>query len=68
VHAILRLNEGQEITDEEIFSHCREYIAGYKVPQSIEIRAVAFPITGAGKIMKNELREPYWINETRAIN
>jgi acyl-CoA synthetase (AMP-forming)/AMP-acid ligase II len=68
VHAILRLNEGLEVTDEEIFNHCREYIAGYKVPQSIEIRTEAFPITGAGKIMKNELREPYWLNETRAIN
>jgi acyl-CoA synthetase (AMP-forming)/AMP-acid ligase II len=68
VHAIIRLNEGQKITDKEIISHCREYIAGYKVPHSIEIRVEPFPITGAGKIMKNELRAPYWINETRAIN
>ena len=68
VHAIIRINEGHKITDAEVFNHCREYIAGYKIPQSIEIRIEAFPITGAGKIMKNELREPYWINETRAIN
>ena len=68
VHAIIRLNEGQEITDEEIRSHCREYIASYKIPHSIEIRIEPFPITGAGKIMKNELRAPYWINKTRAIN
>jgi acyl-CoA synthetase (AMP-forming)/AMP-acid ligase II len=68
VHAIIRLNEGQKITDEEVISHCREYIAGYKLPHSIEIREEPFPITGAGKIMKNELRAPYWINEKRAIN
>jgi len=68
VHAIIRLNEGHKLTNEEVISHCREYIAGYKVPHSIEVRIEPFPITGAGKIMKNELRAPYWINETRAIN
>lgn len=68
VHAIIRVNEGHKLTNEEVISHCREYIAGYKVPHSIEVRIEPFPITGAGKIMKNELRAPYWINETRAIN
>ena len=68
VHAIVRLNQGQNPTEREITEHCREYIAGYKVPHSIEFRTEPFPMTGAGKLRKVELRAPYWENQKRAIN
>ena len=35
-------------------------IAGYKVPKSIEFRAEALPKSGPGKVLKRELRAPYW--------
>jgi len=68
VHAIIRLNQDQNTTEIEITEHCREYIAGYKVPNSIEFRKDPFPMTGAGKLRKVELRAPYWENKKRAIN
>ena len=43
-----------------LIAHCRARIAGYKVPKTIEIRAEALPKSAAGKILKRELREPYW--------
>ncbi len=69
VHAIIRFNEGQTTaTKESVIDHCRKHIAGYKVPRSIEFRTEPFPMTGAGKIRKVELRAPYWKNQQRAIN
>ena len=68
VHAIIRINEGQSVTEESLINHCREYIAGYKVPRSIEFRTELFPMTGAGKIRKSDLRAPYWEKQKRAIN
>jgi acyl-CoA synthetase (AMP-forming)/AMP-acid ligase II len=68
VHAIIRLNEGEEVTKEELKKHCREHIAGYKTPYSIEFRDEPFPMTGAGKLRKIDLRAPYWENQQRSIN
>lgn len=68
VHAIIRFNEGADASKDEIIAHCREHIAGYKLPQSIEFRQEPFPMTGAGKLRKVELREPYWANSERSIN
>ena len=39
VHAIVVLNEGATVTEQELMDHARESIAGYKVPKSIEFRA-----------------------------
>jgi long-chain acyl-CoA synthetase len=48
------------ITAAELIDHCRPLIAGYKVPKRIEVRTEPLPKSGAGKILKRELREPYW--------
>jgi len=68
VHAIIRLNENETMTEKEIIDHCKENIAGYKVPKSIEFRVEPFPMTGAGKYKKNELRDPFWKDKSRSIN
>jgi long-chain acyl-CoA synthetase len=49
-----------DVTPEALISHCREAIAGYKVPKQIELRTAPLPKSGAGKVLKRELREPYW--------
>jgi long-chain acyl-CoA synthetase len=49
-----------DVTPEALISHCREAIAGYKVPKQIELRTEPLPKTGAGKVLKRELREPHW--------
>lgn len=68
VHAIIRRKPDATCSEKEIIAFCREYIAGYKVPRSIEFREEPFPITGAGKIQKNTLRDTYWKGRTRNIN
>jgi long-chain acyl-CoA synthetase len=49
-----------DVAEEDLIAHCRGLIAGYKVPKVIELRAEPLPKSGAGKVLKRELREPYW--------
>ncbi len=58
VHAVIVLAAGQNPTAEELQAHCREHIAGYKVPRSFEFPE-ALPVSGAGKILKRDLRDSY---------
>lgn len=68
VHAVVVLGEGGEAAESDIIDHCREKIAGYKVPRSVEFRSEPLPISGAGKILKNELRSPYWEGSQKKVN
>ncbi|QRY77925.1 long-chain-fatty-acid--CoA ligase [Pseudomonas sp. PDNC002] len=67
VHAVVVRKPGVEVAAEDLRSYCREYIAGYKCPKSVEFRE-ALPLTGAGKILKRELREPFWAGKSKAVN
>lgn len=60
--------EVDESTEASIVSHARESIAGYKVPKSVEFRAEPLPLSGAMKVLKRELRAPYWEGKERGIN
>jgi long-chain acyl-CoA synthetase len=68
VHAIVVPQAGAEVTEEEIIGHAREWIAGYKVPKSVELRAEPLPLSGAMKVLKRDLRAPYWEGRDRAVN
>ena len=59
--------EGADLTEAAIISHARESIAGYKVPKSVEFRAEPLPLSGAMKVLKRELREPYWEGREKRI-
>ena len=50
----------ETVTEEEIISHLRPLIAGYKIPRHIIIQNEPLPKSAAGKILKRQLREPYW--------
>jgi acyl-CoA synthetase (AMP-forming)/AMP-acid ligase II len=67
VHAIVRLTAEGVATQQDIIDHCRIYIAGYKCPRSVVFREEPFPLTGAGKVRKVELRKPYWEGRGGAI-
>jgi long-chain acyl-CoA synthetase len=58
VHAVVVPRH--EVAPEELIAHCRDAIAAYKVPKVIELRVEPLPKSGAGKVLKRELREPYW--------
>ena len=68
VHAIVILHPGAEATAAELQAHCHEMIAGYKCPRSIEFRTDPFPLSGANKVLKTELRKPYWEGRDRQIS
>jgi acyl-CoA synthetase (AMP-forming)/AMP-acid ligase II len=68
VHAIVILHPGREVTEEELISYCRERIAGYKLPKSVTFRDEPLPLSGAGKVLKTELRKPYWEGRERQVN
>jgi long-chain acyl-CoA synthetase len=56
VHAVIVLHPGTAATEAELIGHCRELIAGYKCPRSVAFRTDPLPLSGAGKVLKNELR------------
>jgi long-chain acyl-CoA synthetase len=62
VHAIIILHEGQDLGAKEIITHCRERIAHYKCPRSVEFRTEPLPLSAAGKVLKRELRAEFLRN------
>ncbi|MFQ6328102.1 long-chain-fatty-acid--CoA ligase [Nocardia sp. CWNU-33] len=59
VHAVVVLLPDRQTTPDELTIHCKQLIANYKIPRSIEF-ADALPMSGAGKILKRDLRQRYW--------
>jgi long-chain acyl-CoA synthetase len=67
VHAVVVPRPGATVTEEDLKAWGRERIAGYKVPKTIEFRAEPLPLSGAMKVLKRELRAPYWAGKERAV-
>jgi long-chain acyl-CoA synthetase len=59
VHAIVVLHPDTTVSGDQLRTHCRELIAGYKVPKAIEISSEPLPKSGPGKILKRVLRDRY---------
>ena len=68
VHAAVVCRLGEQVDETSIVEHCRTLIASYKIPRSIEIHDQPLPKTGAGKILKRQLREPYWTGRERHVS
>jgi long-chain acyl-CoA synthetase len=68
VQAIIVPKPGAVLTAEQVIEHCHEHIAGYKCPKSVDFRDTPLPLSGAGKVLKRDLREPYWKGFTKAVN
>jgi acyl-CoA synthetase (AMP-forming)/AMP-acid ligase II len=67
VHAVVVLAPGATLTAGELREHVKTFIAGYKAPRSMEI-ADALPLSGAGKVLKRELRQKYWDGTERQVH
>ena len=67
VKALVVLAPGAEATPEDLIAHCRDLIAHYKCPTSVEIRT-ELARTATGKLQKFKLRAPYWEGMERAVN
>jgi len=67
VHAVVVPHAGAEVTVEAILAHARASVAGYKVPKSVELRSEPLPLSGAMKVLKRELRAPWWQGRGKSI-
>ena len=59
VHAVVVPKPGAAPDPQALIAHCRTLIAGYKCPRTVEIRRASLPLSGVGKVRKNELREEW---------
>ena len=66
VHAVVVLRSGRHLSETELVAHCRQEIAGYKCPRSVEFRT-EIPLSPAGKVLKYKLRESFWSSRDRAV-
>ena len=66
VKAIVELSPGQEVAAEELIALCREKLGAVKSPKTIDFTP-ALPRSAAGKVLKKDLRAPYWAHAARAI-
>ncbi len=64
--ACVALKEGQALAVEELIAYCRDHLAGYKIPRQLTI-VEELPRNPSGKILKKELRKPYWEGAQRNI-
>jgi len=68
VHAVVMRKPGAEVSEADVIEFCRARIAHHKCPRSVAIRSDPLPLSGAGKILKRELRKPYWEGAERQVN
>jgi len=63
---VVVLKSGATATADDIRAHCKGLIGGYKCPRSVDF-VPAMPMSGAGKVLKTKLREPYWAGQQRQV-
>ena len=66
VHATVVRSPGSSLTGQEITAFAREHLASYKVPRSVDFTG-ELPRTGSGKLLKRQLRAPYWTGRTAQV-
>ena len=66
VHAIIVARQGSDLSDQAVIDHCRSLIADYKRPRSVEFKST-LPLSAAGKVLKAELRQPFWASHNRNV-
>jgi long-chain acyl-CoA synthetase len=68
VMAYVVLRPGKALNANDLISHCRQFLANYKVPRRIEFSDEELPKNGSGKILKKALRERFWALQERAVS
>ena len=66
MHAFV--NATEPVDPDDLDAHCRSLLAGYKIPRSYTIGSDPLPRSAIGKVLKTELREPYWKDRDRRVN
>ena len=66
IKALVVVRDGETVTEAELIAHCRERLAHFKAPTSVELRD-ALDRTATGKLQKYKLRQPYWAGRDRSV-
>ena len=66
VKAVVVLRQGMEATEDEMIEFCRGKLGGFERPTSVDF-AARLPRNATGKVVKRELREPYWEGQARRV-
>jgi acyl-CoA synthetase (AMP-forming)/AMP-acid ligase II len=67
VMACVVLKPGMALSANDLATHCRQFLANYKIPRRFEFSDTELPKNGPGKILKRVLRERFWAHEARAV-
>jgi acyl-CoA synthetase (AMP-forming)/AMP-acid ligase II len=67
IKALVVVAAESKVTEQEIITYCKERLAGFKTPTSVEFRE-SIPRTATGKIQKFKLRQEYWQGRERQVN
>ena len=66
VKAVVVRREGSDVTDKDLITFAREHLAGFKLPKTVDFTD-ALPRNPSGKLLKREIRAPYWEGAERQI-
>ena len=66
VHAVIVKHPESGLDEAAVDAHAREHLASYKIPRSFEWMD-ELPKTGSGKVLKRDLRKPFWDNSHAKI-
>ena len=66
VHAVVVVREGGSLDAEGVMAFAREHLAHYKVPRGVTF-IDELPKTGSGKVLKRELRAPFWAGRSSQV-
>lgn len=67
VKAVVVRKDGTYPSEEQLIEHCRRRLGGYKVPKSVDF-VTELPRNPSGKLLKKDLKKPYWQNKERMVN
>jgi acyl-CoA synthetase (AMP-forming)/AMP-acid ligase II len=67
IKALVVARDGVTVTESELIAHCRDRMAHFKAPTSVEFRD-ALDRTATGKLQKYRLRQPYWAEQEKSVN
>jgi long-chain acyl-CoA synthetase len=67
VKAVVVVQATTTVTETELIEYCRERIAHYKAPKSVDF-VESLPRNPSGKVLKRVLRAPYWTHHARQVN
>ena len=67
VKAVIQVKEGETLTEAEVRTHCRANLGGFKQPSSVDF-IDEIPRNLSGKILKKDLRAPYWEGQERSVS